>query len=355
MHIDYIIVGQGIAGTCLSYQLLKKQKKVVVVDNSLAESSSKVAAGICNPITGKRFQKTWRADEIFPYLKNFYAELESLLQCRFFYEMPVHRIFHSIYEQNLLAGRASAEEWKDYLDLQAKDTNLEQLLDQPLGGWETRQSYRIDVALLLEKYRGYLKEKESYLTGKIKYEEIHTDSEGVEWNGFKAKKIIFCEGYGIRNNPFFRWLPFLPAKGEWIKVRIPGIILKKIIFSGIFIVPLSEELFQVGATYEWNDLNYEITQKAKEELTRHLEEIITRPFEVVDQFAGIRPASADRRPYLGLHPGEPSLAVFNGMGTKGISLSPYFSMLFSDFLENASAHQPDQETDISRYYHHIQP
>ena len=83
MKVDYLIVGQGLAGTTLAFHLLKSNKKIFILDDCDSTSSSRVAAGLFNPITGKRNVKTWKADILFPYMKNFYRELEDFLGIKF--------------------------------------------------------------------------------------------------------------------------------------------------------------------------------------------------------------------------------------------------------------------------------
>ena len=90
-EIDYIVVGQGIAGTFLSYCLLKEGKKVLVVDDDPVYSSSKVSAGIINYITGRRFVKTWMADTIIPFAKQTYLDMETLLGKKFYYPLGIYK------------------------------------------------------------------------------------------------------------------------------------------------------------------------------------------------------------------------------------------------------------------------
>ena len=91
--VDFLIVGQGIAGSVLALQLLKQGQRVMVIANSQAPSASGVAAGLYNPITGRHMTKTWLADTLFPYLNQFYREAEQTLGAQFLYPMPIFRPF----------------------------------------------------------------------------------------------------------------------------------------------------------------------------------------------------------------------------------------------------------------------
>ena len=56
MKVDYLIIGQGLAGSLLAWELIQRRCSVVVVDNG-NENASQIAAGLINPITGMRFVK----------------------------------------------------------------------------------------------------------------------------------------------------------------------------------------------------------------------------------------------------------------------------------------------------------
>jgi glycine/D-amino acid oxidase-like deaminating enzyme len=68
MQTEFLIVGQGISGTWLSYYLQKANRSFIVIDNEQPNSASRVAAGIINPVTGRRIVKTWMIDELFLFL-----------------------------------------------------------------------------------------------------------------------------------------------------------------------------------------------------------------------------------------------------------------------------------------------
>src|SRR5436853_6508820 len=79
MQIDYLIVGQGICGTFLSYFFAQENKSFVVVDKNEAITPSKVSAGIINPVTGRRMVKVWMAEEVIAFAKEAYGELGNFL------------------------------------------------------------------------------------------------------------------------------------------------------------------------------------------------------------------------------------------------------------------------------------
>jgi glycine/D-amino acid oxidase-like deaminating enzyme len=352
METDYIVVGQGIAGTALSYALIRKGSKVLVVDNGSVNSSSKAAAGIFNPVTGKRLARTWEADKLFPFLQEFYKAMEKDLQASFLHLLPIYRPFTSIEEQNSWIAKTSSPELSLYTDTRANAQLYSSYLHHPYGGMLIKQSGYIDIPVLLEAYKKFLISRNSYLQHDFNSTDVEVSDSQVTWKGIKAKKILFCEGTHIEKNPYFHWLPFQHVKGELLVVQIQGLETAYIINKGIFVLPIGNFMFKVGATYEWNELNWLPTAQARQEIIEKLKELIKIPFVVTDHLAGIRPASADRRPFIGLHPEYPVFGVFNGLGTKGVSIAPYFAQQFVDYLEKGKDLHKEVLTDryFSLYY-----
>jgi glycine/D-amino acid oxidase-like deaminating enzyme len=348
MDTDYIIVGQGIAGTALSYALIRKGRKVLVVDKGSTYSSSKAAAGIFNPVTGKRLVRTWQADKLFPFLRDFYSCMEKDLQTNFLHLLPVYRPYISIEEQNSWFAKTSSPELSIYTDTTQNPQPYAPYIHHPYGGILIRQSGYVDIPHMLEAYKHYLIARKYYLNESFNYADMEVTDTQVSWQGIKAKKILFCEGTHNEKNPYFHWLPFQQVKGELLVVQIPGLETDHIINRGIFILPVGNYLFKVGATYEWDELNWLPTAQARQEITDKLKDLVRVPFIVIDHLAGIRPSSADRRPFIGLHPEYPTLGIFNGLGTKGVSIAPYFAHQFVDYLEDGK--ELSQEVLVNRYF-----
>ena len=341
---DYIIVGQGLAGTFLAHRLLKRNRKVLVVDEHPAGSSSLVAAGIFNPVTGRRFAKTWMAETLFPYAEESYRELEELLGERFYFRKDILRPFSSVKEQNdwLLKEPNGSEAFAT-----EAPPALFAEIENDFGGLLLNPGGFVDVKMLMGLYRSYLQRMDILVSSAFEVSEMHIQTNQVIYKGIEAKRIIFCEGYKGTVNPYFSWLPLSPAKGEILTVKIPGCSIDKIISKGIFILPLGNEMYRVGATYSWHEFNETPTAPARKELTEKLEKLLKVPFEIVHHEAGVRPAVKDRRPLTGLHPEHPALGIFNGLGTKGVLLAPYFANDLAEHLESGTP--LNEEASIERF------
>ncbi|MDQ3392961.1 MAG: FAD-binding oxidoreductase [Bacteroidota bacterium] len=342
--VDFLIIGQGLAGTVLSYHLLKK-KKVLVINNDLISSSSKVAAGIYNPVTGKRLVKTWNAEAIFSYLEPFYSTLEQELNCHFLHPLDIYRPFNSIEEQNECMGKTATGSLGQYI-LKIDTTSKNNIIKDPYGGITFKNSGYVDIPVLLNNYKNYLISKNAYQEEIFQEDNLIVNENFVQYNNIIADKVIYCDGPVSRFGKYFKWLPFKVVKGELLLIK-GNFVLEQIINKGIYLVPMGANLYKVGATYNWTDHGLDLTIEGKWELNEKLQSLLNHPFEIVGHFSGIRPATQDRRPFMGLHPLYKTLAIFNGLGSKGVSLVPYLARQFSEFLLDGK--ELEKDVNIDRY------
>lgn len=342
--IDYLLIGQGTAGSLLAWQLLKKGCRVLVVDDN-RPSSSRVAAGICNPVTGRKLTRTWLADDLFPYLHSFYRMLEAELGLSFFHPVPLYRPYQSIEEQNFFIAQTANPLLQDYVRLSTHDGEYARLIHNELGGLETLQAAWVDLPVLLDALREKLRKEEALSEVAFSWEDVQLTNTTVTWNDIQAAKVISCEGAYARSGPYFSWLPWAVVKGEILSVNWPGIDLPGIVNQSIWIQPHSDGAFRVGSTYEWDDPDWEPTGKGRTYLEGKLTKLTKLPFVIQRHVAGIRPATQGRRPFVGLHPEYASVGIFNGLGSKGTSLAPFLAGQFADFLTEGKELHPDANID----------
>lgn len=323
--IDFLIVGQGIAGSVLALQLLQQGQRVLVIGNSQAPSASSVAAGLYNPITGRQMVKTWLADDLFPYLTQFYQAAEQTLGAQFLHPMPIFRPFVSAEER--AAWEIKVMEEPDFIAGIAASPSYSV---HQHGGLVLKQAGYLDTRSFLQATRAYLASEGAYLETDFVYDQLQL-GEHVAYQGLTARRVIFCEGIQARHNPFFNTLPLRPVKGELLQVALQQ-PLAEIYNRGVFVVPQTASHALVGATYDHQDLSWSPTEKARQDLEARLHRCFRLPYTVQDQWVGIRPATFDRRPLIGLHPQHPQIGVLNGLGAKGVSLAPYLAHLFVGHL-----------------------
>lgn len=289
-----------------------------------------VAAGMFNPIVFKRLNKSWLADDLMPILTTTYKEIEAFLSLKLYHEIDTIKVFSSVEEQNDWMGRAQLHGYGQYLT----EEIIEEVegIDFPYGGGLLKQTGWINLKDLLLGYRNYLKDEDLLLEDYVDHNQIQFLDHGIDYHDYEVKGIIFCEGSQVKNNPFFNHLPYTITKGELISIEIPDVEIKKILNKGFFILPVSNGIFKVGATYNWKETHGAPTEEAKMELLTKFEKLCGHHYHLVNHEAGLRPTTKDRKPILGEHPKHKGIYVFNGLGTKGVMLAPYFVQHFSDFL-----------------------
>ncbi len=347
-QLDYIIVGQGIAGSILAYKLQKADKKIMVFNDESLPTSSQVAGGIFNPITGKNLDKTWLADKIFPYLKTFYCSLEKEFNASFYHETNVYRPFANEQQKRHFLRLTDEYDLGNYIKIIPEDNTHYSSIENPLGGLLTASAGWVNVPKMVEKFRNYFINQETYQAEKFAYDELIISENSVDYKDFHAKKIVFCEGYYASKNPLFDWIPFNPAKGETLLAELEGYNIAEIVNQGSWIIPLGEGKIRLGSTYIWDKLDWETTESGKELILSKIDKILTLPYKIFAQEAGIRPTTKDRRPFMGNHPQHSNVYIFNGLGTKGVSLAPYFAEEMLGFLEKNKVLMP--EANIQRFY-----
>ena len=344
LKVDYIIIGQGIAGTWLSHELIKRNKSVLVINKSSENTSSRKAAGLYNPITGRKMVNTWRADDFFGSLENDYRQLESLLNARFLHPKPIYRPFRSAEDQNDWQGKNVEESSNKYVSelttwsLAIKDIN------DPFGGILLNTSGYVDLPRLLDAYKKFLIDKGIYREEVFDSSEMKETSDGVQYKNYSAQKILLCEGSS--DSVLCGDLPFKPVRGEIIDITC-DLDTDKIINQGVWMIP-KDGYFSVGSTYDHKVLTYEPQQDGVTNIKDRLSKIFSGEYRVIDKRAGVRPATYDRKPFIGFHKNFRTVGIFNGFGTKGVSLSPYFAKHYADVLEQKD--ELEKEVSVERTY-----
>ena len=346
--LDFIIVGQGIAGSMLSWFMLKANQKILVVDRFNPSSATYVASGITNPITGRRFVKTWLADNIIPFAESTYHDCEKVFKEHLLHAIPIVRLFDSIKAQNDWSTRCATPEYLSYLKNESIVYLDKQKIKNAFGGFEINGGSRLDTGKFLTAYRNFLNQQSLLLDEAFDSSEFKTAAGSISYKNIKARKIIFCEGAAALQNPYFKFLPFMPAKGECLTVKTPDFYSDRIISAEAFIMPLNnKDEYYIGSTHQWNFYDELPSNEGKDELVGNLSAILNAPYEIIGHSAAIRPTVKDRRPLIGFHPEHENIGIFNGMGTKGISLAPFFAKHFVEHLTEQTALM--KEIDIRRF------
>lgn len=343
--IDYLIVGSGLAGISFSEIALQNNKSILVLDNN-SQNSSKIAGGLYNPVILKRFSEVWQAQEQLFLMNEFYALLGKKINVKFDFKKPILRKFFSIEEQNNWFAASDKQALAPFLSTELIFKKY-QGIDSPFGYGEVLQTGYVDTALLLNKYGEYLISNKLFREESFDYDALQIVSNGIRYKDIQAKHIIFAEGFGMHANPYFKHLPLDGTKGELFIIKAPGLDLDVIVNTSVFILPIGNDLYKVGATYNWKDKTDLPTEEGRAELVDRIKEIITCDFEIVEHFAGVRPTVKDRRPLVGTHSTHTAVHILNGLGTRGVMLGPAMAKALYDCIENKIP--LSKEIDINRF------
>lgn len=343
--IDYLIIGSGLAGISFAEMALQNDKSIYVFDNN-SQNSSKIAGGLYNPVILKRFSEVWLAQEQLLLMNEFYTVLEEKLKCKIDFKKPILRKFFSVEEQNNWFAASDKMALAPFLSTELIYKKY-QGIDSPYDYGEVLQTGYVDTALLLDKYKEYLIKGKLFQEESFDYDALQIEKDSIRYKNIEAKHIIFAEGFGMHSNPYFKNLPLDGTKGELFIIKAPGLDLDVIVNTSVFILPLGNDLFKIGATYNWKDKTDLPTEEGRTELIERIKEIITCDFEIVEHFAGVRPTVKDRRPLVGTHQDYESIHILNGLGTRGVMLGPAMAKELYNFIEFKIP--LNSEIDINRF------
>jgi glycine/D-amino acid oxidase-like deaminating enzyme len=336
METDVIIVGQGLAGSVLAWELLEQGVEVLVVDDQHATAASRVAAGLANPVTGKRLTLAPGAGDLLRTAHQRYRSLERMIGRPLWTPRPIRRLVSGEQEHRQWRKRAGNPDYAPFLGDWAAPGSLGEGLPDAQGSFAIRGAGRLAVPALLEGVAAALAARGRLLRAPLDPEQVVPTGAGVRWGRLKAQRAVFCEGYRVLENPWFAHLGWRPARGELLRVALPDGGPHRPLHAGHWLLPDGGCRFRFGATYDHaHALATGPTEPGRAELLTALAGIwppAQERVEVRGQGAGVRPGSTDGRPVMGVHPEYPQLALFNGFGSKGSLLVPAHAQHFAAWL-----------------------
>ena len=359
MMKDVLVIGQGISGTFLTWWLEQKSLSFAVIDEERPSTASRAAAGLINPVTGRRIVKTWMIDELLSFAENAYASIGGELQISPLKPARVIDFFPTV--QMRLAFLKRLEEDPQYLELPADEKAWNAQFRYDLGYGMITHCYLADLPGLLPAWRRHLLQQNVLDQSPFDPASLIIEKEQILYRDITARHIIFCDGIESFDSPYFSRLPFAPNKGEALILDIPDWspgpaaplsdpsltpavpIFKK----GMTLAPWKDGLFWVGSSYEWSFSDPNPTEAFLQRTEALLKDWLKPSFRILDHIASVRPATLERRPFAGFHPLHPRVGILNGMGTKGCSLAPYFAHQLVEHIVNGKAIRPD--ADVRRF------
>ncbi|MBH52926.1 MAG: hypothetical protein CMI18_01090 [Opitutaceae bacterium] len=347
---DYLIVGQGLAGSLMALNLLNRGKSVLVVDDGHKHAASKVAAGLINPITGRRHALSWRFLDCWSFLLGNYILWEKEFGKKFFHRMPLIRSFKNKEEQRLFEDKLHSGQYSGIeIEYPFEPAGLTGLKSKGVC-YRLQQSGYVDQRVFIQAARHRFLQEGNLVKATWKKSEFSQFEDGVQWRNYQAKRVLFSQGYLNGTNDFFRDLPFRNVKGEILDLNTHQRIDPPILNCGKWLLPLGAGRYYAGATYDLQNMDQEITPKARYDILQGVSELVDWDWVVEKQQAGVRPALHDFKPVMGRHPWHGELVIFNGLGSKGSLMAPLLAKELTEHLENGAALHPESDVDRFRTY-----
>jgi glycine/D-amino acid oxidase-like deaminating enzyme len=330
--VDYLVVGQGLAGSLLALLLQERGRSVVVIDNDHRHAASRAAGGIINPITGKRLNRPALIDKLLQHAFTVYPRIEAQLAVPLFRRRTVLRLLQNDEEAERWRRQSSSLEYRKYL------SNIPPspfpLFRNNFGAFEVIQAAQLDIRRLILRVREFLLAQQSLVNQPFSYGNLNILRDRIRWKRFTARYAIFCEGYRVVHNPYFSELELNPAKGEMLTLATSGFAEDRIVQHGKWIFRNLNGEVLAGTNYQWDRFDEEPTKAARNEIEQAIREFFVSDFEIADQRAGVRPVvRVDNRPVVGVHPRWPQLAILNGLGSKGALQAPFATQELVSALE----------------------
>ena len=335
-NYDCLVFGGGLAGSILAHTLISQGIRPLVIDYPQRSSCSRVAAGLINPIGGRRLNPIWQAEALIPFARSFYKALESSFQSRFFHPRQIVRLFASEEERAIWERRKSDSNVSKWTQTLNAATIPEPFATGTKDGFAIPDAGYLDTGALIEALKERLMASRAWEEEIFEYKDIELIGNRVRWKDCDAPFAVFCDGHWATENPWFRAAPFKPAKG------VIGSIVSDIYFGQtavikkFFIIPRHDGSLQVGATYNWEERDDEPDTKGIQELEAFLNDHLGKQWQWKELRAGVRPATAGAKPMVGPASKEARILSFNGFGSKGAVQIPYFAQALCDYLKEGA-------------------
>lgn len=345
----FIIVGQGLAGSLLAWELIRRQQRVFVIDDGHRSSSSRVAAGLVNPLAGMRFNVHPRTADWLKTMHRTYRDIAHALETTpYFHPIRMQRLFRSPEQRRFYRRQCENVAARPYLGKSFGPDEEEAPIRAPHGGFYQHETGYVALPRLLDDLRQWLWNRGLLIEAESLSDKVRVNENGVQVAESRAAQLIFCEGYRMRENPWFDWLPLQPVKGEILRLQSAQTLTHDIVNGAHWLIPLVEGGYRFGATHEHQRIDCQPTPQGRRRLEQGLGQLLKAPggIEIVEHEAGVRPATTDRNALLGTHPEQRRLHVCNGFGARGALSIPWHARVMADYLVEGTPLPSD--VDITR-------
>ncbi|MEJ7587711.1 MAG: FAD-binding oxidoreductase [Ferruginibacter sp.] len=325
-----LIVGQGIAGTVMAFMLHKNNLAFTVIDPGIANTSSRIAAGMFTPVSGRRKTIQPVTLQQIPFAIKIYEQIQLLLGTVILHLQHVYQVCDSAEERRELVNKLVNAEFKKYI---VTDPPLQPNIKQDTGAYEVILSGWLDCELMLDGFAHWLRQKKALLNEIFIYNDLQFGEAVMEYHGMRFNNIVFCEGYSAIDNPFFKNENIIPCKGDILTIRSDHLKTDRIIKkNGTYIISKDNNSFTAGSTYQWNNSTTEPDENSRKQIELKLEELLTGPYLTTSHKSAIRPTTRSRDVIAKQHPEHKGMFMLNGLGTKGVLQGPWWASQLVEIL-----------------------
>ncbi|OJV52542.1 MAG: hypothetical protein BGO31_07810 [Bacteroidetes bacterium 43-16] len=309
-----LIIGQGIAGTLLSYELLQNKIPFRVIDHIDDRCASRASGAVLNPYSGRTIKGISRRSQMYQVARAKYEALQQLIGTQILHHNPL-LVFDGDEPGNFnMPGALQAFREQDHVQA-------------------FEEVALVDNLILLKEWRTFLETKGCIEDHLFDPEFLHYTSGPLSYRDQQYSKIIFCTGVAARSQPFFSNLRFTENRGDVLMLQSDQLdqdyIYQK---DKIRLLPRGHHTFWCGSNYLWDYENMIPNQEWAEQTIRQLQDWLAVPVNILDHFCAKRPTTAGQIPFIGWHPQLPGIGICNGLGTKGFSAGP---MWIENFVQES--------------------
>jgi glycine oxidase len=349
-NVDVIILGQGFAGTSLAFALRQMGAVVHIFDPAPSVSASRIAAGLINPVLGKRFTIDDDYPMLFAEAKEFYQHYEQVLGERFFHELPIMRVIANEEEAQHLAKRKGDARYSAFIA--ENEPTLSASIYAPLGARLIQGGAWLDAETYLHFARALFASQLCMTTATIADHEIEHFPDHIRVREYNAQWLVDARGWESSLSAWWQYLVFQPAKGEILEIATADMSHDNAVVGGVYCIPRGggkreERRHIVGSTYTWDNLNMIPTEHGRQELQERFRALTSTGYTITAHRAAVRPATDDRNPYIGVHPRHERLMLFNGFGSRGSLTTPWYAKQCAQRL--LLGYDLPKECDIARF------
>lgn len=333
--LPYLIIGQGLAGSALAWRLIKAGQSCLVIDRALSDTASRVAAGLVNPLLGRKIKPDWRQAECLEAAHRYYRETEQELggswwQCG--------EIWRELDDEEQIACWQSRQN-------EAESAYFAGPLLPWYGDWKgmgraaiTRGAAVLHAELLVNAQRQWLIEQNSFLEAEVKASDIQNQPDGsIRYQGKSYQAVIWCTGFEL---PKALELPYLESRlsqGCILDLQLPEFDQAKVVLHFGHWLVKHGDIWRLGASYDWAWSDPCVpSPTAPSELMHEFTKRYDGDWTIVRMRAAVRPIIRHSQPVAGAIPERAGHYMLSGLGSRGCTTAPWVSEQLAQHLLKGS-------------------